>query len=214
MNTRDPISAPTPPAQPRSLPVLLVPAIVTGLLLLAAVAFEWQLVDWLTGFMAPFVTAAAGLLFFGVSIGALVEAVVGLWHRQFRRLLPLGICLVVFAAAVYVPWTSVMLDADFALFRRDRNEVVRQCQQGRLKPDPRFHTGLIKLPARYRHLSAGGGEIVVEGTTIVFFTYRGILDNFSGFVYSPQGEPDGILLGSQVREVEHLNGAWYWVSAS
>ncbi|MEK1832858.1 hypothetical protein AAAC51_39785 [Priestia megaterium] len=38
-------------------------------------------------------------------------------------------------------------------------------------------------------MSKGGGDIVVEtkgkAKSILFFTYRGMLDNFSGFVYNP-----------------------------
>lgn len=42
-------------------------------------------------------------------------------------------------------------------------------------------------PEKYHQLSKGGGEVVIEknGKLIVFFMYRGVLDNFSGFVFSP-----------------------------
>ena len=55
-----------------------------------------------------------------------------------------------------------------------------------LKPNVSHNASLIHLPKEYKHLSKGGGEILVEKTgkdlNIVFYTNRGMLDNFSGIV--------------------------------
>ena len=188
---------------------------VAGLLLIALQAFQWSLIDLLTPFLAPLVALPVLLIFAGATLCALVEAAAGLWRRELRRVLPLGICLAALAAAVYVPWTPLMLDVDFHLNRHAREEVVRQVQQGRLRPDPRFGTGLIKLPFRYRNLSAGGGEIVYEGGEVLFYTFRGVLDSFAGFVYSPSDDAPGFAsFGGDVKEVRRLRKHWFWMSSS
>lgn len=209
----------TPPealaAPPRARPATLGPALAASLALIAVQAFEWNLMDLLTPFLAPLVALPVFLLFVVVGFATLVEAIAGLWKRQFYRLMPLGVCVAALVAAVEVPWTRVMLDVDFQLHRGAREEVVRQIQQGRLRPDPRFGTGLIKLPLRYRNLSAGGGEVVYEGGEVLFYTFRGVLDSFAGFVYSPSDTAPGFAsFGGDLKEVRRLRKYWYWMSSS
>ncbi len=194
---------------------MLTSSLVAGALLVALQIFEWNLVDLLTPFVAPLLALPVLGLFILISLGALVEGVTGLWRRQPRRLQPLGVCLAAFGIAFGVPWTDVMLDVDFRLHRRAREEVVRMVHAEELKPDARFGTGLIQLPERYRHLSSGGGEIVLDGFDVLFYTYRGTLDNFSGFVYSPSGEPPPPQkFGGVLRKVTRKDAHWFWVSAS
>ena len=85
-----------------------------------------------------------------------------------------------------------MLDLDFKMHKTDREKVVSMVESGKLKENVPDSPSFIQLPKRYDHLSKGGGEVIAvqkgERLTILFFTYRGILDNFSGFVYSPNGQ--------------------------
>ena len=82
-----------------------------------------------------------------------------------------------------------MLDLDFKMHKTDREEVVSMVKGGKLKYNVPDSPSLIQLPKPYDHLSKGGGEVIAVKTgdsfTILFFTYRGMLDNFSGFVYTP-----------------------------
>lgn len=95
---------------------------------------------------------------------------------------------------VIFPYNEVMLEADFRYYLTDREKVVAmvKADDPALQPDPvrefkEFSLQTIALPPEYSHLSRGGGEIVVQsrGTDykILFYTFRGVLDNFSGFVY-------------------------------
>ncbi len=95
--------------------------------------------------------------------------------------------LITLLIVIFVPFTDIMLDIDFKLNLNDREKIVEMVKSGELYNETSYGSHLIKLPEGYKHLSKGGGEIVVEqeGETlkIFFFTFRGILDNFSGFAY-------------------------------
>jgi hypothetical protein len=50
---------------------------------------------------------------------------------------------------------------------------------------------------------------------VFFFTFRGILDNYAGFLYVPSGgKPTEYsdLNEPQSVEIEHLEGNWYYAS--
>ncbi len=85
------------------------------------------------------------------------------------------------------PCANTMLDLDFNTNLIDREKIISMVQSGELKPNVSYNQNLIQLPDEYKHLSKGGGDIMIEreGDTlkIFFFTFRGILDNFSGFAY-------------------------------
>jgi hypothetical protein len=47
----------------------------------------------------------------------------------------------------------------------------------------------VALPARYARLSKSGDvliRITDGGTSVLFFTFSGVLDNFSGYAYSSE----------------------------
>lgn len=73
------------------------------------------------------------------------------------------------------------------------------------------------MPAKYEHLSDGGGEIMIEksghGYNILFFTYRGILDGFSGFVYTESNQkPLKKAFAGDLKEIDKMGKGWYFVS--
>jgi hypothetical protein len=84
---------------------------------------------------------------------------------------------------LFFPFTQVVLDIDFKINKSEREEVVRMVESGTLKPNLSNGQSLIHLPKENEQLSKGE-EIVIENHgdnyTILFFTSRGISDNFSG----------------------------------
>jgi hypothetical protein len=77
---------------------------------------------------------------------------------------------------------------------------------------------LIALPSRLSGLSSHGGEIMrfhrQNDTLILFFDYRGILDSFSGFVYSTDDlPPESGDFGGKFFAIERLRNNWFWVSS-
>jgi hypothetical protein len=65
----------------------------------------------------------------------------------------------------------------------------------------------------------GGNEVVVERhggeTYILFFTYRGILDNYSGFLYVTNGGSPSLfsdLSEEQFTQIVPQEQDWYFIS--
>ena len=65
----------------------------------------------------------------------------------------------------------------------------------------------------------GGNEVVVEEhddkTYVLFFTFRGVLDNYSGFLYVPDGGSPSLfsdLDEQQFTQIVPLEENWYFVS--
>lgn len=115
-----------------------------------------------------------------------------------------------------MPLQQIMLTVGYKLHQAERNEVVEMIETGKLKPNN--DSRLIQLPDDYAHLSKGGGEVLIEKNqttySILFFTYRGILDNFSGFLYIPNSKsPDNISFINRVKETERIDNKWYFVSS-
>jgi len=98
-------------------------------------------------------------------------------------------------------------------------DVVEQVRSGALTrkaPD----ANLIKLRG-WNSLSLGGNEIVVhqaaEGPYVLFFTFRGVLGHYSGFLYVPEGgSPESYANsnGDRFIEVTPLEPHWYFVAAA
>lgn len=156
--------------------------------LLAARAFQWEIEDG-----APF----AGIVVVGVSwISAVAAALWSLVYaiRHARAglsvFLPLTISLGALVLARVVPFTTISIDVNFWMNKAAREYVVEQVRTSALVPNVDHNGHLISLPTG-TGLSAGGDEIVVEGsskhTFVFFFTFRGIMDNYSGFLWVPEG---------------------------
>lgn len=115
---------------------------------------------------------------------------------------------------LFFPLTQFMLNLDFKMNKSERKEVVEMVEQGTLKPNVSYDSSLIHLPEKYDQLSKGGGEIIIEknGNLILFFTYRGILDNFSGFVYLHNDKkPRQSDFDGDFKQIERLDENWYFV---
>ena len=192
---------------------LLILALVSSMLVILNGFFQWNLIEIIT----PFLMMPVWLVVFGFFIVITVRAIFQLF--KYKNWQPLAIQAVTILFLIYFPFTKVMLDLDFKMHKTDREKVVSMVESGKLKPNVPDSPSLIQLPKRYDHLSKGGGEVIAvqkgERLTILFFTYRGILDNFSGFVYSPNGqksiEKD---LDEDFIEIEKLAEHWYFVSSN
>jgi hypothetical protein len=176
--------------------------------------FFWHFMGWLTPFIAP----SLWLPIYALLLFALVLAValpIRRWRtRHAASLLPLGLLVALVVAAQFVDFTHLWLRANFALGRTAREKIVQQIAAGELRPNVAHNSQLIRLPAVYREISLGGGEVIVEREKILFFTFRGILDHFAGFVYSPDDSPptSGDFAGDFFI-IEKMADRWYYVSA-
>jgi hypothetical protein len=183
----------------------------SGLLILSPF-YEW-VVDAHEPFAFSLLVAAIFVLFLAVLVSSLVYAMRWLRKDKRRALLPLSVNLLALLLFWLIPFTAIMLKLDFHLNYRKRMEVVSMVKSGQLKPNVTHNETLISLPPGYRHLSKGGGEIVVEDGTIFFYTFRGIGDHFSGFAYRSDDNPPGLLGNDIFAEEEKIQEHWYWAAS-
>ena len=183
--------------------------------------FRWTLVEYLTPFLEPLIEMGIGVFLVIALIWSIVHSVKTWKHGATAALLPVLICLLTATVAIFVPFTALTTDLDFRVHYAARMAVVDDVLAG--KYDNHTESGgsrgdLIALPASLSYLSSGGGEIVrfhhQDRTLIFFFSYRGILDSFSGFVYSSDSSPptNGDF-GGQFVEIIPLRKNWFWAAS-
>jgi hypothetical protein len=200
-----------------SIPIL-VAALLVSIVLIAFTAWYWILFDMLFFFM-PFLTIIVCAVFFCVIVWSVVHICRRKRFRKIKAYIPFIIQMTSLIIVLTVPFTSIMLDLDFRLHLKQREKVVSKVISGDLKPNVSHNPSLIHLPSWYGHLSKGGGDIMVERngneTYVFFFFFRGILDNFSGFMYrSDDTPPQNGDFGGEFIEIERLKKNWYWVAAN
>lgn len=179
--------------------------------------YRWTIVDIFTPFIAILIEMIGYLVFIVCSLIVFVYFVISKCQRA-RNGIPILINIVVIILIFIIPFTSITVNLDYRFNKSEREEVVKLVLDGSLKPNLSFNAALIHLPDKYEKLSKGGGEIIVEGsgqdTQILFFTYRGVVDNFAGFIYTANGSrPDEMLFGDFI-QVKKFDKNWYWVSAT
>ena len=176
-------------------------------------AYGWLLADAFTIFGAAIAAAGATLLFLGAAVFAVVLIVRRFRRERWRTLLPLTIQVAASLVIVFVPLSSVTMKLDFRLHQAERERAVELLRAGALPPPNEY--GLVALPLAMRHLSRGGGDIIVEDEGVLFFTVRGVVDNFSGFVYRADGmPPDPGAFGGDPLETTRMNARWFYVESN
>jgi hypothetical protein len=180
--------------------------------------FRWTLVEYLTPFLEPFLEMAIGVFFVIALIWSIAHSIRAWKHGTGAALLPVLVCLLTATVAIFVPFTALTTDVDFRVHYAARTAVVGAVLAGKYDNHIENSGGrgdLIALPGSLSYLSSGGGEIMrfhhQDRTLIFFFSYRGILDSFSGFVYSTDNMPPANGdFGGQFVEIAPLGKNWFW----
>ncbi|MGV3464931.1 MAG: hypothetical protein ACO1OT_06520 [Heyndrickxia sp.] len=190
----------------------LLPWSFAGLLLIALSFFQWILIEYLTPFIMPFVWLAA----YGFFIVVIIFSIIILFKTKDWK--PFGIQIIFIILLLLIPFNRIVIDWDFKWNMAERKEVITKLRAGELKPNVSYNEDLIHLPKKYTHLSKGGGEILMEKDNeqnlVLFFTFRGVLDNFSGFVFSSSDKrPRPTQFGGDIKEIVKLQKHWYYISS-
>jgi hypothetical protein len=150
---------------------------------------------------------------------AFLWSAVAIFKRGRQAWASFAICAGTLLIWIVVPFTELWIGGNYWYYRDARGAVVERVLAGTLRPNVDYNSSLIRLPPGSPHVSMGGNEIVVEehnGKKLVFFyTFRGILDNYAGFLFVPEGaEP---LWYSDLGEpcctqLEKYSDRWFWAS--
>ncbi len=194
-------------------------ACISSMLLLLATIFYWELVDLLTVFLAPLLALTLWAGFLVSSAYTLTTLLWGRARHSILRVAPLLIHLIAFLAIRYVPFHTMMLDLNFSMNYEARMQIVHQIENREIAADLTDGEQVVALPLAYRHLSRGGGDVIIDRSAtrmiVFFYTFRGVTDNFSGFMYRSDGSaPQQYDLGGDYVNITKLRDHWYWVAAS
>ena len=191
---------------------LLLLSLISSLLVILVSLFQWDLVDIITEFLMLPIWLFVYAFFIIITVGALIHLF------KNRKWQPFVIQLITIALWFFFPFNQVDLDFNFKIHQDKREEIATKIENGVIKPNVPDSPSLIQLPKEYTQLSKGGGDIVLEtkGKTksILFFTYRGTLDSFSGFVYDPNdNKPSKSDFDGDFKQIEKVHKNWYYVSS-
>jgi hypothetical protein len=187
----------------------------SGVALALGRAFEWELVDRLTIFLWMPVLALVWLLWAATTVWSLIYAFLNR-KNGLAALVPVVMAALFVGLATTVPFTDLWLDWNFETKRQAREAVVARVVAGDLVPNVPNNNKLIALTGS-PGLSKGGDEIIVQGaggsSYIFFYTFRGILDNYSGFLWVPsEGTPRAYMDADEPgTQIEKLSENWYFI---
>lgn len=191
---------------------LLLLSLISSLFVILVSLFQWDLVDIITEFLMLPIWLFVYAFFIIMTIWTLIH----LFKK--RKWQPFVIQLITISLWFLFPLNQVNLDLNFKILQDKREEVATKIENGVIKPNASDSPSLIQLPKKYTQLSKGGGDIVVEtkgkAKSILFFTYRGMLDNFSGFVYNPNdNKPSKRDFNGDFKQIKKVHKNWYYVAS-
>jgi hypothetical protein len=202
----------------KHIPIALYFSIVSSVLLILINTFRWDLIEILTVFLEPFLELFIILMFLVSMISSVVYFIRHMRKERFRSIIPFTISIITILIVWFVPFTNIILTWDFNMNLKDREKVVSMINSGELVSNVSHNKSLIALPKEYAHLSKGGGEVIVEREgdrlKVLFFTFRGVLDGFSGFVYI--SDDSGLQEGgfsTDFLQIEKKKEHWYWAAS-
>ena len=132
---------------------------------------------------------------------------------------PILVCAITLVVVLCVPFTQLWLKYKFLSQQGARDQVVQQILRGTLQPNVAHNRSLVSMGPNAPYVSLGGNEVIVEHhdgrTYVFFFTFRGILDNYAGFLYVPDGgDPAAFSDLSETLSTEVVKMADNWFYAS
>ncbi|HHK5548967.1 TPA: hypothetical protein ACQUHN_005541 [Bacillus thuringiensis] len=185
---------------------------ISGIIIIIYNLTKWYLVQLVTPFFMPFVSIAIYGSFFIIFIIGIINFI------KCKNWKPLVIQLIIIIICIYVPFVKIYMKLDFIIYKEDRKQVIELIEQKKLIPNVEYNSKMIHLPKQFVSTSKNGGDVLVQekenSTLIFFYTYRGILDNFSGFIYSFNDiKPIKSDFNSDFNEIIKVEKNWYYVTS-
>ncbi len=142
--------------------------------------------------------------------------VYSLKNRQLKRnLFPLVLNLLLIFLLIYQPFSPLLRKAEFSFNLEDRENIVNSIINGEIETT-NTRGSLFRIPEEYRSSSLSDGkEVMKMNDKLLFFTSRGVLDNFSGYVYSPNGvEPTDEDVMAKIVKKQRMSKNWYFIACT
>lgn len=135
---------------------------------------------------------------------------------RMKSLLPLVFLIACFVITRFIDFTALWLAFDPRWWHADREEIVRRVTRVDLRPNDSHN--VISLPEEFAPVSLGGcdGLFQPDGDRfrLLLFTFRGVIGNFAGFVYTSDGTaPKNNDFAGEFIVIRKVEDRWYYVSA-
>lgn len=167
---------------------MLISSIVVSLCLLLLNAFQWIIIDKITPFIYIPLITFCWFVFLILWIYGFYKGIKRYKLAGLKSFLPSGIMTLFLLLIIFIPFTTIWINFNFSKFKKERELVVNQIYTQTLLPNVEYNKDLIHLDNSYSLLSMGGNDIFLmkdeNNTYVLFYTYRGISDNYSGFVHT------------------------------
>lgn len=158
-------------------------------------------------FLIPFVGAIGILIFIVVEI---------VKNRKLKgNLFPVVLSVLLIIIMSTQPFSPILRKAEFSYKFEHREEIAKLVLNGELEA-VNVREDLFSIPNRFKSSSLSDGkEVMKMKGRLFFFTSRGVLDNFSGYVYSPNGgEPRDEDVNAKIVKKQRMNKNWYYISCT
>jgi len=167
--------------------------------------------------MPFFNVVVVGFILFLMFIVSIIKVIISFVMDKNINLVPIFITFLTFVIIAFAPLNEIYLSLDYIAYYNKRKEVIDVIYNQNLGQF-NGNSYVYELPKKYKSLSYEG-EIVIENNyknkIILFYTYRGIMDNFSGFIYIPNGYIlHNEIFNSEIIQKVKINNNWYWVACS
>lgn len=185
-----------------------------SIILILVILFQYKIDD--TRFLILFFNLfTVVIILFFMFVLAVTSIIINLIKNKKINFIPIFISLFAFIIIVFAPLTEMYVTIDYYLYHSKREDIIEMLYNAE---QVNRNSYIYKLPEKYQSLSCDG-EIVIENDyknkIILFYTYRGIMDSFSGFIYVPNSYVlyDEVY-GSEIIKKIKFNENWYWVACS
>jgi hypothetical protein len=194
-------------------------ACISFVLCVGVAILKWSIIDHFSLFFFIPLSICFGIVWIVSFISSFVVLTKCKTIGKKAAMLPLSINIMTLVIILFVPLTKFWIKFDYWWYINEREKVIELIQSGVLSPNVNHNKSLIALPSSFPNISSGGNEVVVKeynhNKYIFFYTFRGILDNYSGFLYVPKtGDPRQFsdLDEENVTELIKFDENWYYCS--
>jgi hypothetical protein len=173
---------------------------------------RWPLIGALSIFREPFLEIAI----FGSFAVAFVWSII---HAIRMRTLPVssryapfltGVAAIV--VFIFVPFTAIYLKIDFFIHVQSRTVAAERVIAERAGQPSNPYRDQIRL--KWSEDEEGVYQRSEQNDEVLFYTFRGLLEHFSGFVYSATDQPPSRTdFGGDLIEIRHLQKNWYFIAS-
>lgn len=190
-------------------------SLIESILFILIAIFRWYIFEETNIFLGV-------ILFFFVFISLFISVIITVImakRYKFNIFFSLFLYLLTIYTLVFDPFSGIVIDRNFKQNLKDREDIVTQVKKGNLKKIRVFDTRyLATLPKDKKRFSSDGVVFVTndgKNIRVLFYTFRGVLDNFSGFIYTQKvNDPSPKSFGCDPIQTEKKTDNWYWVSCN